>query len=49
MAVDVETKYLFNSFLDVGKDENRSGDVSVPTDSDETYNAFVQEWTQRNQ
>ena len=32
MAVDVETKYLFNGFPYVGKDESRSGDVSVPTD-----------------
>ena len=32
MPVDVETKYLFNGFPYVGKDESRSGDVSVPTD-----------------
>ena len=32
MAVDVETKYLLNCFLYLGKDESRSGDVSVPTD-----------------
>ena len=32
MAVDVETKYLFNGINYVGKDESRSGDVSVPTD-----------------
>ena len=32
MAVDVETKYLFDGFLYVGKDESRSDDVSVPTD-----------------
>ena len=32
MAVDVETKYLFNGFLHVGKNESRSDDVSVPTD-----------------
>ena len=32
MVVDVETKYLFNNFSYVGKDESRSGDVSVPTD-----------------
>ena len=32
MGVDVETKYLFNGFPYVGKDESRSGDVSVPTD-----------------
>ena len=32
MAADVETKYLFNGFPYVGKDESRSGDVSVPTD-----------------
>ena len=32
IAVDVETKYLFNGFLYVGKDESRSDDVSVPTD-----------------
>ena len=31
MAVDVETKYLFNGFPYVGKDERRSGDVSMPT------------------
>ena len=31
MAVDVETKYLFSGFPYVGKDESRSGDVSVPT------------------
>ena len=31
MAVDVETKYLFNGFPYVGKDESRSGDVSVHT------------------
>ena len=30
MAVDVETKYLFNGFPYVGKNESRSGDVSVP-------------------
>ena len=32
MAVKVETKYLFNGFPYVGKNENTSGDVSVPTD-----------------
>ena len=32
MAVDVETKYLFNGFLYAGKDESRSDDVSVPTE-----------------
>ena len=32
MAVDVETKYLFNDFPYIGKDESRSDDVSVPTD-----------------
>ena len=32
MAVDVETKYLFNGFPYVGKDESRKSDVSVPTD-----------------
>ena len=32
MAVDVETKYLFNGFPYVEKDESKSGDVSVPTD-----------------
>ena len=32
MAADVETKYLFNGFPYVGKDESRSGNVSVPTD-----------------
>ena len=32
MAVDVETKYLFNSFLLVGKNESRSGDESMPSD-----------------
>jgi len=32
MSVDVETKYFFIGFLYVGKDESRSGDVSVPTD-----------------
>ena len=32
MAVDVETKYLFNGFQYVRKDESRSSDVSVPTD-----------------
>ena len=31
MAVDVETKYLFNGFLYAGKDESRSGDVSMLT------------------
>ena len=31
MVVDIETKYLFNSFKYVGKDERSSGDVSVPT------------------
>ena len=31
MAVDVETKYLFNGFPYVGKDESRSVDVSVHT------------------
>ena len=31
MAIDVETKYSFNSFPYVGKEE-RSGDVSMPTD-----------------
>ena len=32
MAVDVETEYLLNGFPPyVGKDESRSGDVSVPT------------------
>ena len=32
MVVDVETKYLFNGSPNVGKDESRSGAVSVPTD-----------------
>ena len=32
MVVDVETKYLFNGFPYVGKDESMSGDVSMPTD-----------------
>ena len=32
MAVDVETKYLFNSCPYVEKNESRSGDVSVPND-----------------
>ena len=32
MAVDVETKYLFNGSPYVGKDESRRGDVNVPTD-----------------
>ena len=32
MAVDVETKHLFNGFPYLGKDESSSGDVSVPTD-----------------
>ena len=32
MAVDVETKYLFNNFPYVRKNESRSGDVSVLTD-----------------
>ena len=32
MVVDVETKYLFNSFLYIGKAESRSGDVSLPID-----------------
>jgi len=31
MAVDVKTKYLFNGFPYVGKDESRSDDVSMPT------------------
>ena len=31
MGVDVETKYLFNGFKYVGKNESRSGDVSVRT------------------
>ena len=31
MAVDAEKKYLFNGFSYVGKDESRSGDVSVHT------------------
>ena len=30
MAVDVETKYLFNGFPYVGKDERKNVDVSVP-------------------
>ena len=32
MVANVETKCLFNCFPYVGKDESRSGDVSVPTD-----------------
>ena len=32
MAIDDETKCLFSGFPYVGKDECRSGDVSVPTD-----------------
>jgi len=32
MAVDGETKYLFNAFPYVTKDESRSGGVSVSTD-----------------
>ena len=32
MVVDVETIYLFNGFPYVGKNESRSGDVSMPTD-----------------
>ena len=31
MAVDVETKYLFNEFPYLGKDESRLDDASVPT------------------
>jgi len=32
IAADGETKYLFNAFPYVTKDESRSGDVSVSTD-----------------
>ena len=32
LAVDVENKYLFNSFPYVGKDNKRSSDMPVPTD-----------------
>ena len=32
MAADVKTKYLFNGFPYLGKDDTRSGDTSVPTD-----------------
>ena len=32
MVVDVATKYLFNGFLYLGKDEIMSDDISVPTD-----------------
>ena len=32
MAADVETKYLFNGFRYVGKDESRSANVNMPTD-----------------
>ena len=32
MAVDVQTKYLFNDFPHVGKDESRTGDVTMPND-----------------
>ena len=30
LAVDAEAKYLFNSFLYLGKDESRDTSVSVP-------------------
>ena len=32
MAVDVESKYFYNGFPYLGKNEARSNDVSVPTD-----------------
>ena len=32
IAVDVESKYLYNGFPYLGKDFTRSGDVSLPTD-----------------
>ena len=32
IAVDVESKYLYNGFPYLGKNEARSNDVSVPTD-----------------
>ena len=32
MAVDVESKYLYNGFSYLGKDWTRSGDASLPTD-----------------
>ena len=31
MAFDAETKYLYNSFLYLGKDESRDYSVSLPT------------------
>jgi len=49
MAIDVISKYLFNNFPYVGKDESRNGDVSMPTDIVVKHDAFVQEWPQRNQ
>ena len=32
LAVDVENKYLFNGFRDVGQDDTKSSDMSVPAD-----------------
>ena len=32
MAVNVESKYLYNGFPYLGKDLTRSGDASLPTD-----------------
>ena len=32
MAVDVESKYLYNGFSYLGKDWTRNGDASLPTD-----------------
>ena len=32
MAVDVESKYLYNGFLYLGKNLTRSGDASLPKD-----------------
>ena len=32
MAVDMESKYFYNGFPYLGKNEARSNDVSVPTD-----------------
>ena len=32
MAVDIESKYLYNAFPYLGKDWTRSGDASLPTD-----------------
>ena len=50
MAIGVETNYLLNCFFNVGKNENKSGDVCLPTNvvMKLSYDALLQKELQQN-